>query len=146
MDSRLPLIPAEKVTEERILMTSWEIHDAGVQIAREHLASNGWTVTSWQSDLEVNPSIFAGKDDQLCGFVIRNSNKGPDKGVRPENAQKIAEQMRSQGWGAKFIGLKVAGDDDLFDPEFLHLTRRIFRRTRLLFSPVEVEELDLILQ
>lgn len=146
MDSRLPLRPADKVTEEPIIMTPWEIHDAGVQVARQHLAANGWTVTSWQSDLEVNPSIFAGKDGQLCGFVVRNSNKGPDKGERPENARKITEQMQSQGWGAKFIGLKVAGDDDLFDPRLAHLPRKIYRRTRLLFSPVEIEELDVTLQ
>ena len=146
MNSRLSLIPAEKVTEERILMTEWEIHDVGVQVARQHLAANGWTVTSWQSDIELNPSIFAGKDGQLCGFVVRNSNKGPDKGARPVNTKQIAEQMRSQGWGAKFIGLKVAGDDDFFDPRLQHLTRRIFRRTRLMFSPVEIEELDVLLQ
>jgi hypothetical protein len=146
MNSRLPLIPAEKVTEERILMTAWEIHDVGVQVAREYLATNGWTVTSWQSDMEVNPSIFAGKDGQLSGFVVRNSNKGPDKGARPENAKQLAKQMHARGWGAKFIGLKVSGDDDLFDPRLQHLTRRIYRRTRLLFSPVEIEELDVNLQ
>lgn len=146
MNSRLPLLPAELVTEERVLMSAWEIHDVGVQVARQHLASNGWTVTSWQSDLEVNPSIFAGKDGQLCGFVVRNSNKGPHKASKPENAQEIAAQLHSQGWGAKFIGLKVAGDDDLFDPMLQHLTRRIYRRTRLLFSPIEIEELDARLQ
>lgn len=146
MNSRLPLIPAEMVSEERILMTAWEIHDVGVQVARQHLADNGWTVTSWQSDMEVNPSIFAGKDGQLCGFVVRNSNKGPDKGARPGNAKQIAKQMHARGWGAKFIGLKVAGDDDPFDPRLEHLSRHIFRRTKLLFSPVEIEELDVKLQ
>ncbi len=146
MSDRLPIVPPEKVTDERILMTEWEIHDVGVQVAREYLATNGWTVTSWQSDMEVNPSIFAGKDGQLSGFVVRNSNKGPDKGARPENAKQIAKQMHARGWGAKFIGLKVSGDDDLFDPRLQHLTRRIYRRTRLLFSPVEIEELDVNLQ
>lgn len=142
MNSRLPLIPAEVITEERILMTPWEIHDVGVQFARQHLASNGWTVTSWQSDLEVDPSIFAGKDGQLCGFTVRNSIKGPDKATRPENAPRIAAEMHSRGWGAKFIGLKVACCDAPFDPRLQHLTRRIYRRTKLLFSPVEIEELD----
>jgi hypothetical protein len=47
----------------------------------------------------------------------------------------------AQGWGAKFVGLKVAADDDPFDPMFQHLTRRIKRRSRLLLSPVEIEEL-----
>lgn len=140
------LIPAERVTEERILMTAWEIHDVGIQIARQHLESNGWTVTSWQSDLEVNPSIFAGKDGQLCGFVVRNSNKGPNKAARPENSKQIAAQLRSRGWGAKFIGLMVAGYDDPFDPRLQHITRRIYRRSRLLFSSVKIEELDERLQ
>jgi hypothetical protein len=149
--SQILLNPFELVTDEPVLMTPWEIHDVGVQAVRQHLVSNGWTIASWQSDLHVDPSIFAHKNGVLCGFVVRNSNKGPDKGERPENAERIAEQMRARGWGAKFVGLKVAADFDpenpqyfdaaSVDPRLQHLTRRIKRRSRLLLSPIEIEEL-----
>lgn len=133
--------PFELVTDEHILMTPWEIHDVGVQAVRQHLAANGWTIASWQSDLNVDPSIFAHIDGTMCGFVVRNSNKGPDKGKRPENAKQIAEQMRARGWGAKFVGMKVAAADDPFDPRLQHLSRRIARRSGLLFSKIEIEDL-----
>jgi hypothetical protein len=102
-------------------------------------------LASYCADLDVDPSIFADKDGEFCGFVVRTSNKGPDNGKRPENAKQITDQMHSRGWGAKFIGMKVAGDDDLFDPCFEHLTRRIKRRSRLLLSSVEIEGLLLIM-
>ena len=141
MHSRNPLNPFDLVTDEPILMTPWEIHDVGVQSVREYLADNGWTIASWQTDLDVDPSIFADKDGEFCGFVVRTSNKGPDKGKRPANAKQIADKMRSHGWGAKFAGMKVAAADDLFDPRLEHLTRLIKRRSGLLLSSVEIEEL-----
>jgi hypothetical protein len=149
--TQAPINPFALVTDELILMTPWEIHDVGVQAVRRHLVTNGWTIASWQSDLQVDPSIFAHKDGVMCGFVVRNANKGPEKGKRPENASQIAELMRARGWGAKFVGMKVAADYDPenpqnFDPasvypELQHLTRRIKRRSRLLLSLVDVEEL-----
>jgi len=142
MNSRKPLNPFDLAGDEPVLMTSWEIHDVGIQSVREYLRTNGWTIASWQSDLSVDPSIFAEKDGEFCGFVIRTSNKGPDKGKRPENSNKIVDQMRSRGWGSKFVGMKVASSDDFFDPRLEHLTRRINRRSKLLLSSVEIEELN----
>ena len=149
--TQAPINPFELATDEPILMTPWEIHDVGIQAVRQQLVSDGWAIVSWQSDLHVDPSIFAQKDDMLCGFVVRNSNKGPDKGKRPENAKEIAEQLHAHGWGAKFVGMKVAAYTDpnnpqLFDaasadPRLQHLTRRIMRRSRLLLSPIEIEDL-----
>jgi hypothetical protein len=127
-------------------MTPWEIHDVGVDAARQFLSKNGWTVTSWQSDLEVDPSIFAGKDGQLCGFVVRSASVGLEKGARPTNAKQIAERMRSRGWGAKFIGLKITAHDDELDARVQHPPRPIYRRSRLHCTPVEIEELDVLLQ
>ena len=141
--TQAPLNPFERVTDQPILMTPWEIHDVGVQAVRHHLVANGWTIASWQTDLDVDPSIFAHKDGAFCGFVVRNSNKGPDKGKRPANAEQIAKQMHARGWGAKFVGMKVADAEDIFDPMFQHLSRRITRRSRLLLSAIEIEDLSL---
>lgn len=139
--TKKPINPFDLVTDEPIEMTPWEIHDVGVQAVREHLSSTGWTIASWQTDLNVDPSLFAQRDGCFCCFVVRTSNKGPDKGERPKHAAEIAEHMHARGWGAKFVGLKVAAYDDLFDPRLQHLTRRIMRRSPLLLSSLEVEEL-----
>lgn len=151
LNSRSPLDPTERVTDERVLMTPWEIHDVGVQAVRRYLSEQGWTIVSWQTDLNADASIFAHKDGQRCGFVVRSSNKGRNKGIRPANATKIANQLRQRGWGAKFVGIRVAADYDPSNPHFFdiaaldpllqHRTRQLVRRSKLLLSDVEIEEL-----
>ncbi len=137
------LNPVDLITDEPIEMTDWEIHDVGIQMVRNHLIENGWEINSWQSDLEVDPSIIAQKDDELHAFVVRNSNKGKEVGKRPENYKNITLQMADRGVSTKFVGLKVSAADDRFDKRLEHLKRRIFRRSQLLFSEINIEELDL---
>ena len=139
-----PLNPFDLVTDEPVEMTAWEIHDVGVQAVREYLRRNGWTIASWQTDLSVDPSIFADKDGRMCGFLVRTSNRGPDPAGRPENAADIAALMRSRGWDTKFVGLKIGADDVHWhtDPQMQHLTRKMHRRSKLLLSPVTLEDLE----
>ena len=136
------LNPVDLITDEPIEMTDWEIHDAGIQVVRDHLKQNGWEINSWQSDLEVDPSIAAMKDGQLYAFVVRNSNKGNEIGQRPSDYKEIDERMKQRGVVTKFVGLKIADENDLFDPRLSHLKRRIYRRSGLMFSKINIEELD----
>ena len=136
------LNPVDLITDEPIEMTDWEIHDAGIQVVRDHLKQNGWEINSWQSDLEVDPSIAAMKDGQLYAFVVRNSNKGNEIGQRPSDYKEIDERMKQRGVVTKFVGLKIADENDLFDPRLSHLKRRIYRRSGLMFSEINIEELD----
>jgi hypothetical protein len=140
--SKQPISPFDLATDEPIEMTAWEIHDVGIQAVRHHLSATGWTIASWQSDLNVDPSLFAGKDGQFCGFVVRTSEVGVEAGNRPNNAGRIAEQLRARGWGAKFVGMKITADfQSNTDPRLEHLTRRLLRRSLLLLSPILIEEL-----
>ena len=50
--------------------------------------------------------------------------------------------MKQKGLGAKFVGLKIADENDPFDPRLSHLKRRIYRRSGLMFSKINIEELD----
>lgn len=138
-----PLSPFDLITDETIEMTDWEIHDFGIQTVRDHLREAGWTIESWQSDPQVDPSIFAHKTDERCAFVVRTANKGPHIAPRPDNATQTSDWLETQGYEAKFIGMKVASLDVPWhtDPEFQHLTRKIPRRSRLLVSPVEIQDL-----
>lgn len=143
METMRRIDPAERTTDEPIYMTAWEIHDVGVQAVRQHLEGTGWTIASWQTDLQVDPSIFAHKDGRFCGFVVRTSNKGPDKAERPANSLSIAKMMHAKGWGAKFVGLKIADFDSPthLDPRLQHLTRKILRSAPLILSDVDIEDL-----
>lgn len=141
--SEAPIDPVSLLTDEPVLMTDWEVHDVGVQAVRSHLENAGWTIASWQTDLQVDPSVFAHKDGRMCGFVVRTSDVGPDPAQPPENAARVAEALRARGWGAKFVGLKIASAEDPThtDPRLQHLRRRIRRRSPLMISRVEPEEL-----
>jgi hypothetical protein len=124
-------------------MNEWEIHDYGLQVVRQHLVKSGWNIDSWISDPRIQPALFAEHSGKLCGFVISTSNKGPDHGARPDNASQIAERLRAQGFGAKFVGLKVGSLDDIvtLDPRLQHLTRKLLRGGQLIASEVEIQDL-----
>ena len=136
------LNPVNFITDERIQMTEWERHDFGIQRVKEHLVKNGWKIDSWQSDLGVNPSIVARKDNEFNAFIVRTASRGDEIGQRPPNYKALADQLAHKGLVAKFVGLKMADANDPFDPEFNHLKRRIFRRSGLMLSEINIEELD----
>jgi hypothetical protein len=61
-ETRKPMNPVSLVTEEKIEMTPWEVHDMAVQMVRDYLQKEGFELMSWQGNPEVDPSIwFVGK-------------------------------------------------------------------------------------
>ena len=104
---------------------------------------SGWNIDSWISDPRTQPALFAEHSGKLCGFVISTSNKGPNNGARPDNANQIAARVHSLGLGAKFVGLKVGSLDDVvtLDPRLQHLTQKMLRGGQLIASEVEIQEL-----
>ena len=64
--------PAALVTDARIPMTDWELHDFAVQVVRESLEREGCELMSWQGDPEVDPSIwFIGRSGHPEWVVVR---------------------------------------------------------------------------
>lgn len=137
----LPLQPERHTPDEPIVISEWEVHDLGVQFVRNHLIDNGFKIQSWQSDIRIDPAISCLKDDTSYGIVVRTSRKGPDAALRPENAEKIASTLSSNSVVPLFVGLKVAGENDFFDPRLAHLTRRICRGEKILCSSVVLQPL-----
>lgn len=138
----LPFDPIQKLPTDREIITDWEVHDIGVQMVREYLARHDYEIKSWQSDIRINPSITCFKEGVLYGIVVRTSRKGPDAGARPENATSIAATLSENSITPLFVGLKIAGEGDFFDPRLEHLTRRIFRGEKILSSTVELQALS----
>lgn len=126
-----------------VQMGDWEIHDVGVQLARNYLAEKGWEIEQWQSDRHVFPSLIAVKEEQKFAFVVSTSvQPNSEKGHRPESVASIRSRMRQLGLTPKFIGLAVAdGTHDPFDPRLAHLKRRLFRGGEILCGVIEIEDL-----
>jgi hypothetical protein len=137
------ILESSHVQSSWVEMGDWEIHDAGVMIARNYLTANGWEIEHWQSNRHVFPSLIALKEEQRFAFVVTTSvQPHSEKGHRPESAALIRSKMRQLGLIPKFIGLAVAdGTHDPFDPRLIHLKRRLFRGGKILSSTIEIEDL-----
>ena len=70
-----PINPFDLVTDEPVLMTPWEIHDVGIQVVRNFLKDSGWTIASWQTDLNVDPSILLKKTIIFAGLLFGRQTK-----------------------------------------------------------------------
>lgn len=57
--------PFDLVTDEKIEMSDWELHDFAVQVVRDDLVKKGVNVTSWQSILDLDPAIWCRDGDAL---------------------------------------------------------------------------------
>lgn len=137
----LPLQPERHTPSEPIVISDWEVHDFGVQQVRNHLINSGFKIQSWQSDIRIDPAVLCQKNDTTYGVVVRTSRKGPNAAPRPDNADQIAASLAKNSIVPLFVGLKIAGENDFFDPRLVHLTRRILRGERILCSAVVVQPL-----
>ncbi len=90
-NTRKPVDPVSLVTEEKIEMTSWEVHDMAVQVVRDHLERQGYKLMSWQGNPEVDPSIWFIGDSKKPEWVVVRSTKFPENEARrPNNWEAIA--------------------------------------------------------
>lgn len=73
-----PVDPPSIVSDEKIAMTDWELHDFAVQVVRDHLSQRGSQLMSWQGNPSVYPSIWFVGDDGPEWVVVRAN--GPTAG------------------------------------------------------------------
>jgi hypothetical protein len=50
--------PVTLISDEKMVMTDWEVQDFAVQIVRDHLRQSGRELRSWQGNPGVNPSLW----------------------------------------------------------------------------------------
>ena len=91
-ETRKPINPVSLVTEEKIEMTPWEVHDMAVQVVRDYLQKEGFELMSWQGNPEVDPSIwFVGKTRKPEWVVVRSAKFPASNADRPTNWAAIAD-------------------------------------------------------
>ena len=71
LENRTPVIPPDLVTDEKIEMTDWELHDFAIQVVRQNLIQSGESVTAWNSNPELQPSIWLGGDAGWQWVVVQ---------------------------------------------------------------------------
>ena len=107
--------PFTLVTDEKIEMSSWEVHDMAVQIVRDHLAEQGYELMSWQGNPEVDPAIWFVGDSKGPEWVVVRATRYPQKqATRPQNWQSISDQCarmavplwRGHAMHVRFTGLE----------------------------------------
>jgi hypothetical protein len=125
-----PVDPHALVTDERIEMTDWELHDMAVQVVREHLQQQGFELMSWQGNPEVDPSIwFIGKSGRPEWVVVRAALFPDEEPERPGHWEDIARGCSHLSAIGHFAPVGICGVDQLMDPD--DTGRRPYRGHRL---------------
>lgn len=113
-----PIDPAALVTNEQIEMSPWELHDMAVQVVREHLQSQGHALMSWQSNPDVDPSIwFVGTSRRPEWVVVRSARYPATAATRPSNWQAIAAHCAGLSTIGHFVSVGLASTDQSFESE-----------------------------
>lgn len=111
----LSVNPTALVSDEKIEMTDWELHDFAVQVVRAHLEKAGRKLLSWQGNPAVDPSIWfvgASGPEWTVVRVVRYPNTWAEL---PKNWQKISDSCARASKVGHFASVSVASADEAFD-------------------------------
>jgi hypothetical protein len=108
--------PIELITEDKVVMTDWELQDFAVQIVRDSLVEQGKELTSWHGNPAVHPSIWFVGENGL-EWVLVKAIRWPETDCEiPENINEIADGVKGVAQKGHFAAVKVANANDPFDP------------------------------
>lgn len=114
-ETRRPINLVELVTDQKIEMSPWEIHDMAVQVVRGYLEKQGFELMSWQGNPEVDPSIwFIGQTKRPEWVVVRSAQFPADSAARPANWQAIAAACSKMSVAGHFASVAVVSVDQPF--------------------------------
>ena len=108
-----PVDPPALVSDERIKVTDWELHDAAVRVVRDALRENGKRVLSWTSDPGVMPSVWFDADGKPNWVIVR-ACRAPEESIPApdaEQAKKIKAQMGGAAGYYACVRFSGKGDD-----------------------------------
>jgi hypothetical protein len=110
--------PLDFVSDELIEMTDWELHDFAIQIVRDNLKKEGKTITGWNGDPEIQPSIWFENGNTLEWIIVKFSRWPNDKPEMPKNISVIANEITKISGlsNGNFASMSIANANDPFDP------------------------------
>jgi hypothetical protein len=115
-ETRRPIDPVALVTDQKIEMSPWEIHDMAVQVVRDYLEKQGFELMSWQGNPEVDPSIwFVGKTKRPEWVVVRSAKFPANSALRPSNWQAISAGCAKLSTTGHFASVAVVSMEQPFE-------------------------------
>jgi hypothetical protein len=112
-----PINPVAFVSDEKIEMTDWELQDFAVQVVRNDLEKSGRKLMSWQSNPNVDPSIWFVGDNGPEWVIVRAARWPERDAAVPANIAGIAADCASTGRNGHFAVVRAANTNDPFDPQ-----------------------------
>lgn len=112
-----PFNPVDLVSDEKIIISDWELQDFAVQIVRNELESKGFKIMSWNGNPKVNPSVWY-VGDNGPEWVIVKGVRYPDQDAQPpEDIDAIASRCATVSEIGNFASVTLANGEDPFDPD-----------------------------
>lgn len=104
---------------ERIAMSDWEVLDFAVQVVREKIEREGYTVEAWTSEPNDDPNVEATKDGQRY-YVVVAAGRYPEHEPIVDRNRLVACAERAARDGSRLARATVsfASSDDMFVGDF----------------------------
>lgn len=113
-----PVDPVALVTDQKIEMTPWELHDMAVQVVRSYLEKEGFEMMSWQGNPDVDPSIwFISGSKKPEWIVVRAARYPAECAPRPGNWHAIAASCARLGKTGHFASVAMVSADQPFESD-----------------------------
>lgn len=111
-----PINPVMLISDEKIEMTDWEVHDFAVQVVRQDLENQGRELMSWQGNPQVKPSLwFVG--DNGPEWVVVKALRYPS--IFDGNIETLCNIGLPRANG-NFALVTLASVNDPFDPNAIN--------------------------
>ena len=111
-ETRRPINPAMWVSEEKIEMTPWEIHNMAVKVVRDYILKQGFELMTWDGNLGVDPSIwFLGSSKKPEWVVVRSTQYPAKSAPRPHNWEEIAKYCAKLSSTGHFASVSLVSAD-----------------------------------
>lgn len=108
--------PLDLITDEKIEMSAWEVHDMAVNVVRTYLEKEGYRLMSSQGNPDVYPSIwFIGRSGKPEWVVVAATTFPNMCAPRPSNWSEIVEGYTRQGTAGHFASVSVVSADQPFE-------------------------------
>lgn len=114
----LSINPAELVSDDKIEMTDWELHDFAVQQVRLLAVEKaGKQLMSFCGNPDVDPSIWFVGENGPEWIIVRAVRFPQNKAEIPDNIKEIAASCARLSKVGHFASVAFAGTYSKFDPE-----------------------------
>lgn len=109
--------PPDLISEEKIEMTDWELHDFAVQVVRQNLEEQGKKLLTWQSNPSVDPSVWFEGEQGPEWVVVREVRYPKSDAALPDNMVDIIDHCAKMSALGHFASVAFINMDDPIDPQ-----------------------------